>query len=79
MCWESGRFYARRVDVDVCALLGGGDDLVEAPYRVKTRPEDFYAEDEPRPGVDMGWKSRKVDLRLSGKGNSNSHGAGPVY
>ena len=22
---------------------------------------------------------RKVDIRLSGKGNSNSHGAGPVY
>jgi len=23
--------------------------------------------------------SRKVDIRLSGKENSNSHGAGPVY
>ena len=23
--------------------------------------------------------ARKVDIRLSGKGNSNSHGAGPVY
>ena len=24
-------------------------------------------------------KTRKVDIRLSGKGNSNSHAAGPVY
>ena len=25
------------------------------------------------------WELGKVDIRLSGKGNSNSHGAGPVY
>jgi len=35
---------------------------------------------EPPPPVSDKTKgTRKVDIRLSGKGNSNSHGAGPVY
>ena len=43
----------------------------------------------PGPGLDFQAKgletvyivpsSRKVDIRLPGKGDSNSHGAGPVY
>ena len=33
----------------------------------------------PPPVSDTTKGTRKVDIRLSGKGNSNSHGAGPVY
>ena len=33
-----------------------------------------------RPGFGVsGFTSKKVDIRLPGKGNSNSHGARPVY
>jgi len=31
------------------------------------------------PGVKSGGRFRKVDVRLPGKGNSNSHGARPVH
>ena len=39
----------------------------------KTGPEQVVHE------VEVVELTRKVDIRLSGKGNSNSHGAGPVY
>ena len=32
----------------------------------------------PKPKAEE-WVDRKVDIRLHGKGNSNSHGARPVY
>ena len=44
------------------------------PYTLKPKPYD-----RNHPGGYYPWRTRKVDVRLPGKGNSNSHGARPVH
>ena len=51
--------------------------VVYGPTVETTRQRDVHALDLLIP--DLSTLPRKVDIRLSGKGNSNSHGAGPVY
>ena len=59
-------------------VIRDGGDLLALATLQERGPDDLQpCGDEPR--GDTLFRGRKVDIRLSGKGNSNSHGAGPVY
>ena len=56
-----------------------GENVLDGAPPRRADPEDTLHVLVPPPGAQLPPAHKKVDIRLPGKGNSNSHGARPVY